>query len=261
VLVTPVALTPLDGPPRQTRVQVLWQTPATTALVVPRPTTHARVRTPLEVVDAIATLATGRTDDAMAAVRKAQGLRSGRHQPRTPDAVAWIRYTDHLRKPGSEPPMAARLDARPDGRDSTRALAMPLGVTSSTVHDWRKHGTHAGPPRDSRRTVVAHRDSCSARGAAPAHAPRLPPHGRSWDPERSLKEVHDAHTVGIPNGRSVPLGLGRYTRRHGWWRYPRRLSDRTAASASCGVFQTTPSTPGERRPRLVITRRTAKALA
>jgi hypothetical protein len=138
--VTQVALTPLDGPPRQTRVQVLWQTQATTALVVPRPTTHARVRTPLEVVDAIATLATGRTDDAMAAVRKAQGLRSGRHQPRTPDAVAWIRYTYHLRKPGSEPPMAARLDARPDGRYSTRALAMQLGVTISTVHSWRKHG-------------------------------------------------------------------------------------------------------------------------
>jgi len=140
LLVKQIALTPVDGPPRQTRMQVLWYTQATTELVISRPNKQERLRTPLEVVDAIARLATGRTDDAIAAALNALGLRSGRNQPLTSDAVAWIRYKYQIRKPGSDPRLAACLDARPDGRYSTRALATHLGVTISTVHYWREHG-------------------------------------------------------------------------------------------------------------------------
>jgi DNA invertase Pin-like site-specific DNA recombinase len=140
LLVKQIALTPVEGSPRQTQVQVLWHTHATTELWVPRPSKRERLRTPPAVVDTIATLAAGRTDDAIAAALNAHGLHSGRGQPFTATAVAWIRYKYQIRKPGSDPRMAARLDARPDGRYSTRALALQLGVTISTVHYWREHG-------------------------------------------------------------------------------------------------------------------------
>jgi hypothetical protein len=140
LLVKQIALTPVDVPHRQTRVQVLWHTEATTELWVPRPGKRDRLRTPAEVVDASASLATGRTDDAIAAALNARGLRSGRGQSLTADAVAWIRYKYHIRKPGSDPRMAAHTEARPDGRYSTRALATRLGVTISTIHYWRERG-------------------------------------------------------------------------------------------------------------------------
>jgi hypothetical protein len=139
-LVKQIALTPVEGSPRQTQGQVLWHTHATTERWVPRPRMRERRRTPPAVVDTIATLAAGRTDDAIAAALNARGLHSGRGQPFTAAAVAWIRDKYQIRKPGSDPRMAARLDARPDGRYSTRALAMHLGVTISTVHYWREHG-------------------------------------------------------------------------------------------------------------------------
>jgi DNA invertase Pin-like site-specific DNA recombinase len=139
-LVQQIALTPVDGPPRQTRVQLLWHTEATTELVVPRPDKRERLRTPHVVVEAIARLTTGRTDDAMATALNELGLRSGRDKPFTADAVAWSRFKYGIRKPGSDPRIAARPDARPDGRFSTRALATRLGVTISTIHYWRTHG-------------------------------------------------------------------------------------------------------------------------
>jgi DNA invertase Pin-like site-specific DNA recombinase len=140
LLVKQIALTPVEGSPRQTQVQVLWHTEATTALWVPRPSQRDRWRTPPTVVETIAALATGRTDDAIAAALNARGLQSGRGPPFTAAAVAWIRDKYQIPKPGSDPRVAARTDARPDGRYSTRALATHLGVTISTVHYWREHG-------------------------------------------------------------------------------------------------------------------------
>jgi hypothetical protein len=140
LLIKQIALTPVAGPPRQTHVQVLWHTEATTALVVPRPDKKERLRTPPAVIDAITALAAGHSDEAIAAALNTHGLRSGRGNPFTADAVAWIRFKYGIRKPGSDPRIAARPDARPDGRFSTRALAIRLGVTISTIHYWRKHG-------------------------------------------------------------------------------------------------------------------------
>jgi hypothetical protein len=140
LLVTPIALTPVAGSPRQTQVPGLWHTTATTELWGPRPSTRDRLRTPPAVVDTLATLAAGSTAAALAAVLTARGLPSGRGPPFTAAAVAGIRDQDQRRQPGSAPRMAARLEARPDGRASTRALAMPLGGTIATVHSWRAHG-------------------------------------------------------------------------------------------------------------------------
>jgi hypothetical protein len=46
VLIKPIALTPVEGSPRQPQVQVLGHTPATTALWGPRPSKRDRLRTP-----------------------------------------------------------------------------------------------------------------------------------------------------------------------------------------------------------------------
>jgi Recombinase zinc beta ribbon domain len=135
-LIKQIARTPVEGPPRQTHVQGLWPSEATTALVVPRPEKKARVRTPPAVVDASTALAAGRSDEAIAAALNTHGLRSGRGTPFTADAVAWIRFKSGIRTPGSAPRLATRPDARPDGRFATRALAIRLGVTIATLHYW-----------------------------------------------------------------------------------------------------------------------------
>ncbi|MBI4334735.1 MAG: recombinase family protein, partial [Chloroflexi bacterium] len=140
LLVKQIALTPADLPQRQTRVQILWHTEATTELWVARPSIKERFRTPRQVVEAIARLAAGRLDEEIAAALNEQELRSGRSKPFTAASVAWVRYKHGIRKPGSDPRMAARTDARSDGRYSTRALAQRLGVTISTIHYWRQHG-------------------------------------------------------------------------------------------------------------------------
>jgi hypothetical protein len=178
-LVTQSALTPVEGSPRQPQGQGRWHTRATTDLWVPRPRPRDRRRTPLAVVDTIATLAAGRTDDASAAALNTHGLHRGRGQPGTAAAVAWMRDTDPLHTPGSAPRLAARLEARPDGRSATRALALQLGVTIATVPDWRaqgimpaSHETPGGPwwhtvtpavlaiLRQHLRRVPLHTDTC-----------------------------------------------------------------------------------------------------
>jgi hypothetical protein len=140
LLVKQIALTPIEAPQRQTRIHLLWHTTATTDLVVARMQPTERVRTPPQVIEAIAALTVGRTDAAIAEALNAQGLTSGRGRPFTAKAVAWIRHYYDIRKPGSERQVAARTTARADGRYSTRALATRLGVSIATIHYWREHG-------------------------------------------------------------------------------------------------------------------------
>jgi hypothetical protein len=103
-----------------------------------RPT--ERVRTPPQVLEALAALAAGRTATAMAEALKAPGRSSGRGRPFTAKAVAWMRHHSQMRQPGSDRQVAARTSARADGRDSTRAFATRLGVSIATMHDWRAQG-------------------------------------------------------------------------------------------------------------------------
>ena len=140
LLVKQIALTPVEAPQRQTRIHLLWHTTATTELAVARMRPTERVRTSPQVIEAIAALAVGRTDAAMAEALNAQGLASGRGRPFTAKAVAWIRHRSQIRKPGSDRQVAARTSARADGRFSTRALATRLGVSIATIHYWRAQG-------------------------------------------------------------------------------------------------------------------------
>jgi len=140
LLVKQVALTPVDTAPRQTQGQGLWHTDVVTTLTVPRPSRRERTRTPSDVVSTVATLAATHTDAAIAALRNTRGLRSGKGRSFTPAAVVWVRRKYGIAKPLMDTRHAARLEARPDGRCSTRALAIQMGVSLHTIHDWRKRG-------------------------------------------------------------------------------------------------------------------------
>ncbi len=54
LLVKQIALTPFETPQRQTRIHLLWHTTATTELMVARLRSSERVRTPPQVLEAIA---------------------------------------------------------------------------------------------------------------------------------------------------------------------------------------------------------------
>ena len=140
LVVKQIALTPVEAPQRQTRIHLLWHTTATTDLMVSRLRSPERVRTPPQVIEAIAALAVGRANAVIAEALNAQGLSSGRGRPFTAKAVAWIRHHYQIRKPGSDRHVAAGTRARADRRYSTRALATRLGVSIATIHYWRAQG-------------------------------------------------------------------------------------------------------------------------
>ena len=186
LLVKQIALTPVEGPPRQTEVQLLWHTMATTTLMVPRVYSQDRVRTPSEVIEAITALAPGRTDAAIAEALHAQGLRSSRGTPFTARAVAWIRHKHQIRKPGSDRQVAATTRARADGRYSTRALATHLGVSIATIHYWREKGLIPAL-QDLPGGPWWHEVTPEVLGALRAHIRRASVSDSAFDPERFLQ--------------------------------------------------------------------------
>jgi hypothetical protein len=141
LLVKQIALTPVEGPPRETEVQLLWHTMATTTLMVPRVHRKDRFRTSPEVIEAIMSLAPGRNNTAIAKALNARGLRSGRGAEFTKQTVAWLRRKYQIGESGSDHLTASHMGARADGRYSTRALATRLGVSISTIHYWREKGS------------------------------------------------------------------------------------------------------------------------
>jgi len=138
LLVKQVAITPVDSPKRQTRIQILWHTGATTELVAMRPTTQDKLRTSEEVVQTVRELAAGRTDDEIASELNQRGLKSGKGLAFTGSAVAWKRLQFQIEKPGSDPGFARHVGISSDGSYSTSALAQKLGVGIHTIHYWRK---------------------------------------------------------------------------------------------------------------------------
>ena len=136
LLVKQIALTPMETPRRQTLLQILWHTGATTELVVERPTRAQQLSTPPEVIKAIEEIAPGRTDAEIAALLNQRGLVTGKGLPFTKNAVNWIRWKFSITKPTSP----RQTGIRADGRYSTTALAQKLGVGIHTIHYWREQG-------------------------------------------------------------------------------------------------------------------------
>ncbi len=181
LLVKQIALTPVEAPQRQTRIHLLWHTTATTELTVARLRSPERVRTPPQVIEAIAALAVGRTDTAIAEALNAQGLASGRGRPFTAKAVAWIRHHYQIRKPGSdrqEPParwpvLTDAIPPAPSQRNwasasrrfitgghrgfspPSRSCLGALGGVGSTQRYWRSYGRiFAGRLSNQRRSIL-----------------------------------------------------------------------------------------------------------
>ena len=75
LLVKQIALTPVEAPQRQTCIHLLWHTTATTDLMVSRLRSSERVRTPPQVIEAIAALAVGRTDAVSSAKMRLRSCR------------------------------------------------------------------------------------------------------------------------------------------------------------------------------------------
>lgn len=140
LLLKQIALTPIEQPERQTQIKMLWHTGAVSKLSTPRPTLGQKVGTPKIAVEAIRDLASGHTDDEIAQILNQRGLISGRGNTFTAASVSWIRLKFKIKKPHSDRSFAARVGIRDDGRYSTTALAIKLGVTISTIHYWRKKG-------------------------------------------------------------------------------------------------------------------------
>lgn len=140
LLVRQVALTPVSHPERSTRIDILWHTGATTFLVVARPTTGDKLRTPAPVIEIVKQLASSRTDAQIASELNQRGLLSGKGRTFTEASVAWIRWKEGISKPGNNNQVAHHQGIRSDGSYSTTALANELRVSIHTIHYWRQKG-------------------------------------------------------------------------------------------------------------------------
>lgn len=140
LLVKQVALTPVEHPVRQTKLNILWHTGATSELFTNRPSIQQKLGTPVEVIQAIRELAVGRTDTEIARELNRRGLISPKGCAFTASSVAWIRLKYKIDKPGSDPKFAHDVGVSADGSYSTSALASRLGVGIHTIHYWREQG-------------------------------------------------------------------------------------------------------------------------
>lgn len=146
LLIQDVVLTPVDVPQRTTRIQILWQTGATTELVAPRP--KAGSKTPDAVIALIRVLAAQRYRDVeIAAELNRRGYKSGRGKRFTRQAITTLRagYEIPSERPIGGRAPAPERDAR--GRYSVRGLAVRYDVTCNIVRHWVERGT-LQPERD-----------------------------------------------------------------------------------------------------------------
>ena len=100
LLVKQVALTPVEHPIRQTKLNILWHTGATSELFTNRPSIQQKLGTSVEVIQAIRELANGRTDAQIATELNCQGLLSAKGRAFTASSVSWIRLKYQINKPG-----------------------------------------------------------------------------------------------------------------------------------------------------------------
>jgi DNA invertase Pin-like site-specific DNA recombinase len=135
LLVSQVALTPIDSPTRQTRVQILTHTGVALEFFVPRPSSAEKFKTAPEVLVVVKELAQ-LPNEKIAHLLNQRGFVTGKGRPFTSSSVAWLRYL--LKTPQIVFPSEKGI--RADGSYSTKALANLLGVGIHTIHYWREKG-------------------------------------------------------------------------------------------------------------------------
>jgi DNA invertase Pin-like site-specific DNA recombinase len=136
MVISDVALSPVDVPTRLTRVQVRWETGATSDFTVPR-LREGRATSP-DAIDLVRTLfGDGKRDAEIAAELNRRGLRTGVRAPWTVPAVQRVRYdhglgrTQHSRRPP---------DRRADGLYSIHGIAARFDVRPGVVRYWVRKG-------------------------------------------------------------------------------------------------------------------------
>jgi len=152
MLVREVTLSPIDSPQRATRIQVLWETGATTELTVPRPDRITALATPQEAIEQIKKLLqSGASNQDIAQRLNDAGLRTGRNEPWTAHSVGWAQHRYRLGHPMRPPRSQRQPDRRPDGLYSVHGVAAFFHTTEHIVRYWMSQGwlrgAEGGGPR------------------------------------------------------------------------------------------------------------------
>lgn len=140
LLVKQVALSPIDLPERQTKIDVLWHTGATTVAYAPRPRNARATKTPAPVIEEIRKLADRHHDREIAEKLNKGGFRSGMRRRFTETAVTYIRHRYGIEKPGSDPAFAAKGELLEGRYLSRTGLAKRLRVSNQVIVYWQSIG-------------------------------------------------------------------------------------------------------------------------
>jgi hypothetical protein len=141
MLVRAVTLSPIDLPVRATRLQVLWETGATTEFTVPRPDRKTAQATPPEALDQIRQLLPrGASNHDIAQQLNAAGLCTGHGDPWTAHSVTWAQHRYRLSHPMRPPRSHRQPDQRPDGLYSIHGVAAYFHTTEHIVRYWMNQG-------------------------------------------------------------------------------------------------------------------------
>jgi len=144
VLVKQIALTPVDLPDRQTKIDILWHSGAVTSLSTLRPRHNSTHRLPDEIVAVIRKLALDRDDKKIAADLNDLGFAKSRERPFAGGTVSGIRERYGIKKPQADPAVAASGSLDGGRYMSTSALARRLGMSIPCISYWRKIGLLSG---------------------------------------------------------------------------------------------------------------------
>jgi DNA invertase Pin-like site-specific DNA recombinase len=137
MLVREVTATRVDVPRAMTRVQVLWQTGAVSDFTIERTDRYTGRATSSKAIAFIEESFADKTDEWIAAALNRRRLRTGAGLPWTRDGVRRVRYTHGW---FSSPPKASRWAQDEAGLYSAHAIAMRLGVKTTTVLQWVRRG-------------------------------------------------------------------------------------------------------------------------
>ncbi len=140
MLVGEVTVGRIDVPRRMTRVRVLWQTGAISDLSVERSDKFSATETPSMATAFIEASFRDKTDEWIATALDRRGLRTGRGKPWTREGVRRVRYAHAWF--GADSPSKCTQAPTPDaaGLYSSHALAMRVGVKTTSILQWVRRG-------------------------------------------------------------------------------------------------------------------------
>jgi hypothetical protein len=139
MVVREVTLSPIDVPRRMTRVQVLWETGATSDFTVPRKDKYVALVTPPKALALLRRLFNEKKQDPeIAKELNRRGLKTGRDQPWDIAAVRRVRYNHGMYRESKKARRAP--DQRADGLYSVHAVAARMDVPPSVVRYWARTG-------------------------------------------------------------------------------------------------------------------------